>query len=97
MTAASTATIEAVELAKVYGDRTRALAGITFAAEPGEIFGLLGPTVPARQQRSGSLSHLFLRGRGRFTEFGGPSWYASRRHARLSARALGTGPAQEVV
>ena len=36
-------TIEAVELEKVYGDGTRALAGITFAADPGEIFGLLGP------------------------------------------------------
>jgi ABC-type multidrug transport system ATPase subunit len=43
MTAGSTATIEAVELAKVYGDGTRALSGITFAAEPGEIFGLVGP------------------------------------------------------
>jgi polyisoprenoid-binding protein YceI len=41
--------------------------------------------------------HLFLRVRGRFTEFGGPPWYASGRHARLSARALGTGSAQEVV
>jgi polyisoprenoid-binding protein YceI len=41
--------------------------------------------------------HLFLRGRGRFSEFGGPSWYAGRRHARLSARALDPGPAQEVV
>jgi hypothetical protein len=42
--------------------------------------------------------HLFLRVRGRVPEFGGPLWYASRRrHARLSARALGTGPAQEVV
>ena len=36
-------TIEAVELEKVYGDGTRALGGITFAADPGEIFGLLGP------------------------------------------------------
>ena len=42
--------------------------------------------------------HLFSRVRGRFTEFGGPLSYASHRHhARLSARALGTGPAQEVV
>jgi polyisoprenoid-binding protein YceI len=41
--------------------------------------------------------HLFPGVRGRFTEFGGPLWYASRRHARLPARALGTGPAQEVV
>jgi ABC-2 type transport system ATP-binding protein len=38
-----TTTIEAVELAKVYGDGTRALAGISFTAEAGEIFGLLGP------------------------------------------------------
>jgi energy-coupling factor transporter ATP-binding protein EcfA2 len=38
-----TTTIEAAELAKVYGDGTRALAGISFAAEAGEIFGLLGP------------------------------------------------------
>jgi len=38
-----TATIEATELAKVYGDGTRALAGISFVAEAGEIFGLLGP------------------------------------------------------
>jgi ABC-type uncharacterized transport system ATPase subunit len=97
MTVGCTATIEVVELAKVYGDGTRALSGITFAAEPGEIFGLLGPTVPARQQRSGSLSHLFLRVRGRLTEFGGPSWYASRHRARSSAGALGTGPAQGVV
>jgi polyisoprenoid-binding protein YceI len=41
--------------------------------------------------------HLFSGVRGRFTEFGGPLWYASRRHARLSACAFGTGPAQEVV
>jgi hypothetical protein len=41
--------------------------------------------------------HLFSGVRGRFTEFGGPLWYASRRHARLSARALGTCSAQEVV
>ena len=38
-----TTTIEAVGLAKVYGDGTRALAGISFTAEAGEIFGLLGP------------------------------------------------------
>jgi ABC-type multidrug transport system ATPase subunit len=43
MTTRSTTTIEAVELAKVYGDGTRALSGISFAAEAGEIFGLLGP------------------------------------------------------
>src|ERR687898_466167 len=36
-------TIEAAELAKIYGDGTRALAGISFTAEAGEIFGLLGP------------------------------------------------------
>jgi hypothetical protein len=33
----------------------------------------------------------------RFTEFGGPLGYAGRRRARPFARALGTGPAQEVV
>jgi ABC-type multidrug transport system ATPase subunit len=43
MTTRTTTTIEAAELAKVYGDGTRALAGISFAAEAGEIFGLLGP------------------------------------------------------
>ena len=43
MTTRSTTRIEAAELAKVYGDGTRALAGISFAAEAGEIFGLLGP------------------------------------------------------
>jgi hypothetical protein len=41
--------------------------------------------------------HPLPRVRGRFTEFGGPPWHASRTHARPSARALGTGPAQEVV
>jgi hypothetical protein len=41
--------------------------------------------------------HLHSPVRGRFIELGGPLWYASRRHARPSARALGTGPAQEVV
>jgi polyisoprenoid-binding protein YceI len=41
--------------------------------------------------------HLFSLVRGRFTELGGPLWYASRRHAGPSARALATGPAQEVV
>jgi polyisoprenoid-binding protein YceI len=35
--------------------------------------------------------------RGRFTEFGGPLWYASGRHGRLSACPLAMGPAQEVV
>jgi polyisoprenoid-binding protein YceI len=40
--------------------------------------------------------HLLPSVRGRFIEFGGRRWYASRRHARPSARALGTGPAQEV-
>ena len=35
--------IEASELTKTYQDGTRALAGVTFAVEPGEIFGLLGP------------------------------------------------------
>jgi hypothetical protein len=40
---------------------------------------------------------LFSLVRGRFTEFAGPLWHASRRHACPSARALGTGPAQEVV
>jgi hypothetical protein len=39
--------------------------------------------------------HGFSRVRGRFTEFGGP-WYASRRHARVTSRAVGTGSAQEV-
>jgi ABC-type multidrug transport system ATPase subunit len=43
MTTGVTTTIEAMDLAKVYGDGTRALAGISFAAEAGEIFGLLGP------------------------------------------------------
>jgi ABC-type multidrug transport system ATPase subunit len=43
MTAPATATIEAVGLGKTYGDGTLALAGISFAAEAGEIFGLLGP------------------------------------------------------
>jgi ABC-type multidrug transport system ATPase subunit len=43
MTMHATTTIEATDLAKVYGDGTRALAGISFATEPGEIFGLLGP------------------------------------------------------
>jgi ABC-2 type transport system ATP-binding protein len=43
MATQSSATIEAAELAKVYGDGTRGLAGISFAAEAGEIFGLLGP------------------------------------------------------
>jgi daunorubicin resistance ABC transporter ATP-binding subunit len=35
--------IEAAELVKAYSDGTTALGGITFAAEAGEIFGLLGP------------------------------------------------------
>jgi ABC-2 type transport system ATP-binding protein len=43
MMAGSTTMIEAAELAKVYGDGTHALAGTSFAAAPGEIFGLLGP------------------------------------------------------
>jgi ABC-2 type transport system ATP-binding protein len=43
MTTRLTTTIEAAELAKVYGDGTRALAGISFTAEAGEIFGFLGP------------------------------------------------------
>jgi daunorubicin resistance ABC transporter ATP-binding subunit len=43
MSTRATVTIEATDLVKVYGDDTRALAGISFAAEPGEIFGLLGP------------------------------------------------------
>jgi polyisoprenoid-binding protein YceI len=41
--------------------------------------------------------HRFSGVRGRFTEFGGPLGYASRHRARPFARALGTGPAQEVV
>jgi polyisoprenoid-binding protein YceI len=40
--------------------------------------------------------HLVSPVRGRFIEFGGQLWYASHRHARSSARALGTGLAQEV-
>ena len=43
MTTHPTTTIEATDLAKVYGDGTRALASISFATEAGEIFGLLGP------------------------------------------------------
>ena len=39
----STPAIEAVDLVKVYASGTRALGGITFAIDPGEIFGLLGP------------------------------------------------------
>ena len=35
--------IETSGLVKVYGGETRALDGITFAVEPGELFGLLGP------------------------------------------------------
>jgi ABC-2 type transport system ATP-binding protein len=35
--------VEAAELVKTYSDGTMALAGISFAAEAGEIFGLLGP------------------------------------------------------
>jgi ABC-type multidrug transport system ATPase subunit len=43
MSTPATAMVEAAELAKVYGDGTPALRGISFAAEAGEIFGLLGP------------------------------------------------------
>ena len=35
--------IRTAELVKVYGGQTRALDGITFEVEPGELFGLLGP------------------------------------------------------
>lgn len=35
--------IEAIELTKTYADGTRALNGVSFGVEPGEIFGLLGP------------------------------------------------------
>jgi hypothetical protein len=52
---------------------------------------------PGRSSLEIVARHLFLRVRRRFTEFGGPLWYASRRRARLSARALGTGSAREVV
>jgi polyisoprenoid-binding protein YceI len=41
--------------------------------------------------------HLFAGVRGRFTEIGGPLWYASRRHARLSPCARGTGSVPEVM
>ena len=37
------ATIEAIDLTKIYADGTRALDAVTFTASPGEIFGLLGP------------------------------------------------------
>jgi ABC-2 type transport system ATP-binding protein len=37
------AQIEAVDLVKTYADGTRAVTGITFSADAGEIFGLLGP------------------------------------------------------
>jgi polyisoprenoid-binding protein YceI len=56
----------------------------------------VGDIDPGKSSVEFVARHLLSRVRGRFTEFGGPLWYASRRHARPSARALGTGPAQEV-
>jgi ABC-2 type transport system ATP-binding protein len=37
------AVIEVRDLVKVYGEKTRALAGVTFAVSAGELFGFLGP------------------------------------------------------
>jgi ABC-2 type transport system ATP-binding protein len=39
----SSALIEVQDLVKVYGADTRAVDGITFAVQPGELFGFLGP------------------------------------------------------
>ena len=39
------------DLAYSYGDR-QAVAGLTFAVHPGEAYGLLVPTAPARRRRS---------------------------------------------
>jgi daunorubicin resistance ABC transporter ATP-binding subunit len=39
----SAATVEAIDLTKTYADGTNALDTVTFAAAPGEVFGLLGP------------------------------------------------------
>src|SRR5712691_718517 len=41
--AAASAAIEAEDLAKVYPGGKRALAGVSFTVERGEIFGFLGP------------------------------------------------------
>jgi hypothetical protein len=84
MTAGSTATIEAVELARLFDDGTRALAGITFAAEPGEISGCWARTVPA--DHSGpDLCHLATTGSGSRPPTGLPA----RRHRRRRRSSTG--------
>lgn len=45
------AAIELRDLTKRYGGFT-AVAGVTLDVQPGEVFGLLDPTAPARPRRS---------------------------------------------
>lgn len=62
--------IETVELTKSYG-RTLAVDAISFAVEPGQIFGFLGPNGSGKTTTIGLLLGIITPTSGRFRLFGG--------------------------
>jgi ABC-2 type transport system ATP-binding protein len=71
------AAINAINLTKHYG-RRRAIEGVTFSVEQGEIFGFLGPNGAGKTTTIRALLGLVHPQRGRATMFGQPADQADR-------------------
>jgi hypothetical protein len=76
--------IEAEGLVKVFG-QVRALDSIDLVAREATVFGLLGPTAPARPLRSGCARPCFVRTRGALLSAATTSYGTRRRSAASSA------------
>lgn len=61
--------VEVDQLVKTYGE-TRAVAGITFRADPGQVFGLLGPNGAGKTTTIGCISGLLAPTSGRVSVMG---------------------------
>mgnify|MGYP000854688625 CR=1 FL=1 len=70
--------VEAVQLVKHFG-ATPAVRDVSFAVEPGEIFGLLGPNGAGKTTTIRMLLDIFKPDSGRVSVFGGPLDLAGKR------------------
>ncbi|MCB0015173.1 MAG: ATP-binding cassette domain-containing protein, partial [Anaerolineales bacterium] len=70
--------LEISHLAKSFGD-VQAVSDVSFAVEPGEIFGLLGPNGAGKTTTIRIMMDIFKPDRGSVAVFGGPLDMAKKR------------------